>query len=177
MRAETGHGAEVSALDECACVTFPADVRVDATTARAWLAPDGLARCLAETLDASVLASAYFREVARVSQLLVSDGRKGAVTPGLLHDVLRRHDPGHVLLTARDHTLWTALDGPRAETVLRTRAAQPMAFHHLDGPSALSVPVLAWARRDGVMPADPERALADAAHALWQRAQRLEGRA
>lgn len=177
MRAETGYGAEVSALDECACVTFPADVRVDAATARAWLAPDGLARCLAETLDASVLASAYFREVARVSQLLVSDGRKGAVTPGLLHDVLRRHDPGHVLLTARDHTLWTALDGPRAESVLRARAVQPMAFHRLDGPSALAVPVLAWARRDGVMPADPERALADAAHALWQRAQRLEGRA
>ncbi len=177
MRAETGSGAEVCALDEAACVTFPATVSVDLARVRAWLCPEGLAEALAETLDASVLASAYFREVARVSQLLLGDGRKGAVTPGLLHDVLRRHDPGHVLLAARDHTLWTALDGPRAEATLRVRALQPLGLHHLRGPSALSVGVLAWARRDGVSPADPERALADAAHALWKRAQGLEGAA
>jgi len=174
MRAETTDGAEVCALDEAACVTFAATTVVDTARVRRWLAADGLRHTLAETLDASVLASAYFREVARVAQLLVGDGRKGAVTPGLLHDVLRRHDPGHVLLAARDHTLWTALDGPRAEAALHARTTQPLTLRHLQGPSALSVGVLAWARRDGVAPADPERALADAAHALWQRAQRLD---
>lgn len=170
VRAREAHGggADVSARDECACVTLPWRGRAPTErTLRGWLSPDGLRDALDDALEGSSLASACFREVARVAQLWLPDARKGAVTPSLLHDVLRRHDPDHVLLRALRHTVWTALDGPRAERVLAERARRDWVLRVVDAPSALAIPSLAWARRDQVAPADPEAALLDAAHRLY----------
>jgi len=49
-----------------------------------------------------------------VAQLWLPDKKPGAATPGLLHDVLRKHDPGHVLLRALDHTVASAGSAGRA---------------------------------------------------------------
>jgi ATP-dependent Lhr-like helicase len=175
-RRDTGLGAEVAATDECAVTTF-AGLRdaPDEPTLRRWFGPEQLFEDLLDSLDGSALAGAYFREVARVSQLWTPERGRGTVTPGLLYDVLRKHDPDHVLLRALRFTLWTALDGPRAERTLRTMAARPWAVATLDAPSALSIPAFAWAERDAVRPDDPEAALAAAAHALFQRAAALGG--
>jgi ATP-dependent Lhr-like helicase len=170
-RRETGRGAEVAATDECAVVTFAGAGDVpDEATLRRWLAPGDLFDDLLDSLEGSALAGAYFREVARVAQLWAPERGRGTVTPGLLYDVLRKHDPDHVLLRALRFTLWTALDGPRAERCLAAMAARPWSVATLDRPSALAIPAFAWAERDAVRPDDPEAALAAAAHALFQRA-------
>ncbi|MBL8604485.1 MAG: DEAD/DEAH box helicase [Myxococcales bacterium] len=174
LRADTDEGAQVSAHDDAACVSFSPAVSLDPETLRRWLAPTGLYEDFMSALAGSVLASAYFREVARIAQLWLPDPRKGAVTPGLLHDVLSRHDPEHILLRARDHTLWVALEGPRAVAALTARATQPLNLLRLNAPSPFAVSVLAWAQRDAVAPSDPERALADAAHALWRATRTLD---
>lgn len=176
IRRATGNGCEVSVSDECACVTVTGLKREpDEETLRAWFSPHGLFDDLLGSLDGSVLAAAYFREVARVAQLWTPERARGTVTPGLLYDVLRKHDPDHVLLRALRFTVWTALDGPRAERRLAELARRPWHIATLEGPSPISIPVFAWAARDTVAPDDPEAALAAAAHALFQRAAALAG--
>ncbi|MBI5517837.1 MAG: DEAD/DEAH box helicase [Deltaproteobacteria bacterium] len=171
LREKTGLGAEVSAQDELLCVSVEGAPRLDERAVRALFSPAGLREDFLAAAGEGVLAGAYFREVARVSQLWSPERqRPGTVSPALLYDVLRKHDPGHCLLRALDHTLWTALEGPRAERVLEALAARPWALSRLRGPSPLAIPVFAWGARDTVSPEDPETALAAAAHALFQRA-------
>ncbi len=109
-------------------------------TLRAWLSPDALREALAASLEEGSLGAAAFREVARVAQLWLPDARKGAVTPSLLYDVLRRHDPDHVLLRAQRHTLWTSLEGPRAEAALAEPRDPRWSLRVSDTPSPLAVP-------------------------------------
>ena len=85
-------------------------------------------------------------------------------------DVLRKHDPDHVLLRALRATLWNSLDGPRAARCLDALADRRWVLATLDRPSPIAIPAFAWASRDAVRPDDPEAALAAAAHALFQRA-------
>lgn len=176
VRGATGLGCEVSVSDECACVTLTGLKREpDEETLRAWFSPHELFDDLLNSLDGSVLAAAYFREVARVAQLWTPERARGTVTPGLLYDVLRKYDSDHVLLRALRFTVWTALDGPRAERRLAELARRPWHIATLEGPSPIAIPVFAWAARDTVAPDDPESALAAAAHALFQRAAALAG--
>lgn len=168
-RDDTGEGATVAALDEAVCVTASAPLaKVTLATLRRWFSPDDLRADAMRALDEGVLSGAYFREVARVSQLWLPGGKPGAATPGLLHDVLRKHDPDHVLLRALDHTLWTSLDGERALDVLADRAGRRWHVHRLDAPSPLSIPARTWMDRDAVRGDDPERALLDAANRLFE---------
>jgi ATP-dependent helicase Lhr and Lhr-like helicase len=169
-RNELGTGAQVSVSDECACVTFAKlDAQLDEARLRRWLAPDHLLEDLLASLEGGVLAGHYFREIARIAQLWTPERQRGTVTPGLLYDVLRKYDPDHVLLRALRFTLWTALDGPRAEKALVALRDRRIRLVSLTNPSAMSLSVFAWAARDMVAPEDPEAALAAAAHALFQR--------
>lgn len=167
-RDATGEPASVAALDEAVCVTAGASLAAAPEGAlRRWLSPEGLRADAMGALAGGVLSGAYFREVARVAQLWLPDARPGAATPGLLHDVLRKHDPGHVLLRALDHTLWTSLEGDRALAALAERTGRRWHLHRLDGPSPLSIPARTWMDRDAVRGDDPERALLDAASSLF----------
>jgi ATP-dependent Lhr-like helicase len=181
-RAATGAGCELCASDVGLALTLPRRSGLSVTDrARAWslFAPGAsgeLRALLARTLDGSMLARTTFREVARIAQLSTVDRRVGAATPGLLYDVLRKHGPGHLLLSALERTLWSLLDGERAERTLRRQCEQELAFVVLDAPSPMSVPVLARAERttDRVAPDDLDGALARAAHQLWLRAGSAE---
>ena len=144
-------------------------------TLREWLSPDALREALAASLEEGSLGAAAFREVARVAQLWLPDARKGAVTPSLLYDVLRRHDPDHVLLRAQRHTLWTSLEGPRAEAALAELATRAWSLRVSDTPSPLAVPAMVAMRRDAVAPSDVEGALLDAANALYLRSLQRRG--
>lgn len=169
FRDETGEAASVCALDEAVCVTAgPSLAEAPLAALRRWFSPVGLRADAMAALDEGVLSGAYFREVARVAQLWLPDGKPGAATPGLLHDVLRKHDPGHVLLRALDHTLWTTLEGDRAVAALAERTARRWHVHRLDAPSPLAIPARTWMDRDAVRGDDPERALLDAANRLFE---------
>jgi ATP-dependent Lhr-like helicase len=175
-RARGVEGAEVFASDESAGVTLTwRGAPPDDETLRGWYSPDALRETLAASLEEGSLGAAAFREVARVAQLWLPDARKGAVTPSLLYDVLRRHDPDHVLLRAQRHTLWTSLEGPRAEAALTALATRRWSVRVSDSPSPLAVPALASMRRDGLAPSDVEGALLDAANALYLRSLQARG--
>ncbi|MFO0561977.1 MAG: DEAD/DEAH box helicase [Polyangiales bacterium] len=179
-RAHTGAGCEFSASDIGLALTLPrrASLRASrADEALSLFAPNALRAVLRRTLDGSMLAKSTFREVARVAQLSTADTRPGGATPGLLYDVLRKHAPGHLLLSALDRSIMAALDVDRAERALRSLAAQPhVPFFVLDAPSPMSVPVLARGERttDRVAPDDLDGALARVAHELWLRSGAAE---
>jgi ATP-dependent Lhr-like helicase len=175
-RARGEAGAEVFASDESAGVTLAwRDAPPAPATIRQWLSPDALRETLAASLEEGSIGAAAFREVARVAQLWLPDARKGAVTPSLLYDVLRRHDPDHVLLRAQRHTLWTSLEGPRAEAVLTHLATRRWSVRVSDSPSPLAVPAMVAMRRDALAPSDIEGALLDAANALYRRSLEARG--
>ncbi|MEZ4393045.1 MAG: hypothetical protein R3A48_18315 [Polyangiales bacterium] len=83
--------------------------------------------------------------------------------------MLRKHDPEHVLLRAQRHTLWTSLEGPRAESTLADRAARRWVRVVTGAPSPLAVPAMAAVARDSLRPDDLEASLLEAASALYAR--------
>lgn len=169
-RESTGDGADITANDWSACARIPwRGALPGEETLRAWLDPRGLRDALVEAQDGSTLGAASFREVARIAQLWLPDARRGAVTPGLLYDVLRRHDPEHVLLRAQRHTLWFSLEGPRAEATLVERQSRRWCVCAGAALSPLALPVVAAMARDTLRPDDLEASLLDAANALYRR--------
>lgn len=79
---------------------------IDDAALRAVLTPDELLRDLLESMNMGELARRQFRDIARVAGLLppslpgraVRSMRQLQASSGLLYDVLRQHDPGHLLL-------------------------------------------------------------------------------
>jgi ATP-dependent Lhr-like helicase len=172
VRRASGRGAEFAVTDAAVAVTFargrgralPGEEQL-----RELLDPSGLERDLAETLEGSALAKMHFRDVARVAQLTVGADRPGAATPALLYDVLHKHAPDHLLLRALAHTLWSSLDGVRAERVLVEAQRRRWHLSVASQPSPLAIPVFVQGvrLRDRLPPEDLESALAAAAHALY----------
>ncbi len=171
-RRRTQRGADSVASDLGVMLSIDRDAAGlldDADELRELFSPEGLERDVHGTFEGTGFAREKFTEVARVSQLAIPDGRPGAASPGLLYDVLRRHAPGHVLLRALEHTLWTALDGDRAEQVLRTARRRMWCVKTMSHPSALGIPLYVAASRAAVAPDDLDQALVAAAHEMYRR--------
>ena len=169
-RRRTERGAESVANDLGVMLSIDREAAVlldDPEILRELFAPEGLESEIQGTFEGTEFAKSQFREVARVSQLTIPSGKPGAASPGLLYDVLRKHAPGHVLLRALEHTLWTALDGDHAERVLRSIRKRTWCVRTLTRPSALSIPLFVTAMRDRVAPEDLDQALVAAAHAMY----------
>nr|WP_146474527.1 ligase-associated DNA damage response DEXH box helicase [Vulcaniibacterium thermophilum] len=125
-----------------------AEAAIDADTLRALLAPDGLFDDLRASLNLGELARRQFREIARVAGLLPPSlpgraprsMRQLQTSAGLIYDVLRRHDPEHLLLALAEREVFAqqlevtrlqaALDDCARRTLdLRTpRSLTPLAF-------------------------------------------------
>ncbi|HYG05509.1 MAG TPA: ligase-associated DNA damage response DEXH box helicase [Stenotrophomonas sp.] len=120
----------------------------------ALLQPAGLLEDLRESLNLAELARRQFREIARVSGLLVPQlpgrtprsQRQLQASSGLLYDVLRRFDPGHLLLEqAEREVLSGQLELARLAATLEECARRSL---HLQTPRSLtplSFPL--WAER------------------------------
>lgn len=105
---------------------------LDAAMLRRALSPEGLQHDLAESLNLSEMARRQFREVARIAGLLPPSlpGRAPRslkslqAGSSLLFDVLRQHDPGHVLLAQAEAEVFEAqLDAARLHATLAAAAA------------------------------------------------------
>jgi ATP-dependent Lhr-like helicase len=169
-RRRTQRGAESVANDMGVMLSIDretAGLLDDPETLRELFSPDRLEDEIQGTFEGTEFAKNQFREVARVSQLTIQDARRGAASPGLLYDVLRKHAPGHVLLRALEHTLWTALDGDHAERVLRSVRKRAWFVRTMQRPAALAIPLFVAAMRDRVAPEDLDQALVAAAHAMY----------
>ena len=127
------------AANDYGFVVSPAiDVALDADTLRQLLSPDGLLDDLAESLNLAELARRQFREVARVAGLLPPSlpgksprsMRQLQASSGLIYDVLKRHDPGHVMLSQATREVFSAqLDvASLSETLQQCRARELRLF-------------------------------------------------
>jgi ATP-dependent Lhr-like helicase len=107
----------------------------DEATLRALLSPAGLEDDLRASLNLAELGRRQFREIARVAGLLPPSlpGRAPRslravqASAALLYDVLRQHDPGHVLLEqAEREVLARQLALPGLRALLERLAAEPV---------------------------------------------------
>jgi ATP-dependent Lhr-like helicase len=129
---------------------------------------------LGDDLDAwlaeSNLMKRTFRQVALIAGLIErrdrtrsKTGRQIAMSTNLVYDVLRRHDPHHVLLEAAWADAATGLlDIARLGDFLR-RITGRIRHQRLDGPSPLSVPILLEIGREAVAGSAHEDLLREAA--------------
>ncbi|MEN1956298.1 ligase-associated DNA damage response DEXH box helicase [Luteimonas changyuni] len=115
-------------------------------------APEGLLDDLCASLNLAELARRQFREIARVAGLLppslpgraVRSLRQLQASSGLLFDVLRRHDPGHVLLAqAEREVLEAQLEIRRLGEALERCRARRLDLHRPRGLTPLAFPL--WA--------------------------------
>jgi len=132
---------------------------------------------LGDDLDAwlaeSNLMKRTFRQVAVIAGLVErrhpgreKTGRQVALSTNLIYDVLRRHDPRHILLEAAWADAATGLlDIARLGDFLR-RVKGRIRHQPLDGVSPLSVPILLEIGKEAVAGFAREELLREAAHSL-----------
>ncbi len=129
-------------------------VELDAARVRTLLAPEGLLTDLRESLNLGELARRQFRDIARVSGMLVPalpgrtprSLRQLQASSGLLYDVLRQHDPDHILLTLAEHeVLQDQLDLGSLARALSSCQARTLSVQHPTSLGPLSFPL--WAER------------------------------
>jgi ATP-dependent Lhr-like helicase len=130
-------------------------------------------------MAASPFLRRAFREVAIIGGLIEraipgqhKTGRAASVSSDLIYDVLRRHEPSHLLLTAA----WADARGKltdidRLATLLETGQAR-LTLVELDRVSPLAVPVLLEMGRESV-PGAADTALLIEAAALAAEAMRV----
>ncbi len=129
-------------------------VVVDADMLRQALQPDGLLEDLHASVNLGELARRQFRDIARISGLLIPalpgrtprSLRQLQASAGLLYDVLREHDPGHILLGLAEREVLTAqLDVATLQHTLQRCQARTLDLHHPATLGPLSFPL--WAER------------------------------
>lgn len=131
-------------------------VDVDDALVRQLLSPQDLLGDLREGVNLVELTRRQFREVARVAGLLPPSlpgraprsMRQLQASSSLLFDVLRQHDPGHLLLAQAEREVLTQqLDVVHLQRVMDDCAGRTMALHALSSFTPLSFPLWAESMR------------------------------
>ncbi len=142
------------------------------------LSPDGLMEDLRESLNLAELARRQFREIARVAGLLppslpgraARSLRQLQASSSLLFDVLRQHDPGHVLLAQAEREVLDAqLEVRSLREVLQRCRDRVLALHRPRSLTPLAFPLWAEAIRGQLSTEDWRTRVARAAQQLEKR--------
>lgn len=150
----------------------------DEATLRALLSPAGLEDDLRASLNLAELGRRQFREIARVAGLLPPSlpGRAPRslravqASAALLYDVLRQHDPGHVLLEqAEREVLARQLALPGLRALLERLAAEPIVARAPASLTPLAFGLWADRLRETLSSEDWQARIARAAATLEQR--------
>lgn len=153
-----------------------AALRLDAAVLRRALAAESLREDLADSLNLSEMARRQFREVARIAGLLPPSlpGRAPRslkslqAGSGLLFDVLRQHDPGHVLLAQAEADVFEAqLDATRLQQALDAVAAAEIVLTQPPTLTPLAFPLWAEQQR-GTLSTEDWKARVERAAALLE---------
>ncbi len=134
-----------------------------------FLDPDILGGELEEWILDSRMLKRSFRHVATVTGLVEQQYhtarktmRQMTVSTDLIYDVLRRHEPDHILLTVTRRDAERELLDLKRLSELLTRFQDRVLFMPLDRPSPFSIPVLTDVRIEQVRGAGVEEILAQA---------------
>ena len=142
------------------------------------LSPDALLDDLREGLNLAELARRQFREIARVAGLLppslpgraARSLRQLQASSSLLFDVLRQHDPGHVLLAQAEREVFEAqLEVRRLREVLQRCRDRVLALHRPRSLTPLGFPLWAESIRGQLSTEDWRTRVARAAEQLEKR--------
>ena len=141
------------------------------------LSEDMLGDDLEEWLDESSIMRRAFRHCAIISGLVEKrfpgkekTGKQVTVSTDLIYDVLRRHQPDHILLkAARADAARELLDLKRLGDLLK-RIKGHVSFRHLERLSPLSVAILLEMGREAVYGEAADAILADAEQSLMAEA-------
>ncbi len=137
-------------------VTAATPTELDDESLRLLLQPSQLQQDLSESLNLTELARRQFREIARVAGLLppslpgreLRSLRQLQASSGLLYDVLRHHDPDHMLLQQAEHeVLERQLDLPALESTLQRCATSTISLQRPRSLTPLSFPLWAESKR------------------------------
>ena len=136
-------------------------------------AQDMLGDDLEEWLQESALMKRTFRNCAIISGLIErrfpgkeKSGRQVTISTDLVYDVLRRHEPDHILLrAARDDAMTGLLDLARLADLL-SRIEGRIVHNHLERISPLAVPVMLEIGREPIYGEAQDEILAQAAGSL-----------
>jgi ATP-dependent Lhr-like helicase len=143
-------------------------------------APDLLGDDLEEWLAESIMLKCQFRNCAIIGGLIETKfpgkektGRQVTFSSDLIYDVLKDHEPNHILLrAAREDALTGLLDLKRLSDLLH-RIRGRIVTRDLDRVSPLAVPVLLEIGREPVFGAAQDDLLGEAAETLVEEATRL----
>lgn len=122
----------------------------------ALLTPERLLEDLRESLNLAELARRQFRDIARVAGLLPPSlpgraprsMRQLQASSGLIFDVLRQHDPGHMLLALAEREVFAAqLEVVRLRETLEDCSRRTLDLHALKTFTPLSFPLWAESMR------------------------------
>lgn len=128
-----------------------------------------------ESVNMAELAKIQFREVARVSGLILQtypgakkSGRHVQASAGLLYDVLREFDPGNLLLhQARREVLEKQFEETRLARVLRRLCDSRVRIMRPEMPTPLGLPLIAE-RVSGQMSTEPLLARIERMQSEWE---------
>ena len=154
-----------------------ARVRTGLVSLEALFAEDMLGDDLEEWLQESALMKRTFRTCAIIAGLIErrfpgreKTGRQVTISTDLLYDVLRRHQPDHILLrAARADAATGLLDIERLGQML-SRVQGRISHKHLERVSPLAVPVMLEIGREPVYGEAQDAILAEAAETLVEEA-------
>ncbi|ANN69461.1 ligase-associated DNA damage response DEXH box helicase [Bordetella bronchialis] len=131
-------------------LTLAEPARLDADLLRQLLSPRQAVEDLRDGVNLGELARRQFREIARVAGLLTPSFpgrelrslRQVQASSGLLYDVLRRHDPGHLLLAQAEREVFeNQLEAPRLMAALQDCETRVPALCEPGALSPLSFPL------------------------------------
>lgn len=159
-------------------LTAQAEAWPDAALLQRLLSPQALLEDLLHSLNIAELARRQFRGIARVAGLLppslpgraARSLRQLQASSSLLFDVLRQHDPGHILLALAEHEVLDAqLEVQRLREVLHRCGSRTLALHRPRSLTPLAFPLWADAIRGQLSTEDWRTRVARAAAQLEKR--------
>ncbi|WMD22085.1 ligase-associated DNA damage response DEXH box helicase [Achromobacter seleniivolatilans] len=131
-------------------LTLAEPAAIDDRLLRQLLSPENMADDLRHGVNLGELARRQFREIARVAGLLTPSlpGRAARslrqvqASSGLLYDVLRRYDPGHLLLAQAEREVFEfQLEAPRLMAALQDCHGRTLALCEPQALTPLSFPL------------------------------------
>ena len=133
-------------------------------------APDLLGDDLEEWLSESIMLKRQFRNCAIIGGLIETrfpgkekTGRQITFSSDLIYDVLKAHEPDHILMQAARHDALTGLLDLQRLSDLLHRVRGRLVARHLDRVSPLAVPVLLEIGKEPIFGAADEDLLGEAA--------------
>lgn len=147
--------------------------------ARALLAPEGFRKDLEEALAHSHLLQYHFRNTAQTGGMIhrnyfgnAKPLRKLQFSAEVIFNVLRQHEPHHVLLrAAREEALHQFLDAGAAESFLQLSRNRPIHIRPVSQVPPLSFALYATKIKEALLVENPAETLERLYHFWWNRIQ------